>query len=167
MVAWIYGAERFIGDIQCMLQWRPGTLHSRLFRAYWQVMWRFVAPLVCLAILLATLATYKPMTYDKEPFPGWANAVGWCVSLVSVTCIPVAALTKILMTPGTLRQRLDCLLRPTEEWGPRKAEHRRMAERKWAEGGYSRDGRKPSNAGKIKKDNNPCCCCCCCCFRTC
>ena len=111
---------------------------------------RFVTPLICIAILLATLFTYKPMEYDGVAYPNWANAAGWAVSFTSVVCIPLAAAVKVARTPGTLRQRLDALMRPTDRWGPRRAEHRRMAEKRWIETGYMNDGRKMSTPGTYR-----------------
>ncbi len=41
VLAWIYGVDRFIGDIQTMLQWRQGSKHERFFFRYWRIMWRY------------------------------------------------------------------------------------------------------------------------------
>ena len=80
-------------------------LHSsRGFYWYWRVMWRFVTPLICVLILGATWFSHKPMSYDGKDYPEWANHVGWAVSFVSVSCIPLAMIYKLLTTPGTLKQ---------------------------------------------------------------
>jgi len=135
VLAWIYGAERFVGDINSMLHMSSGAF--KIFRAYWRVMWRFVTPVICVSILIATFLTHEPISYDGKPFPAWANALGWVVSFVSVSCIPGVALAKLASAPGsTLRDRLRSLLRTTEQWGPRDSKERMISEKRWRDSGY-------------------------------
>ena len=74
----------------------------RVFFNLWRVMWRFVTPVLMLMILVATWIGYKPMTYDTYTYPTWANALGWFISFVSVSAIPIVAVVKVVTTQGTI-----------------------------------------------------------------
>lgn len=99
-------------------------------------MWRIITPSLCILILAATWAVYEPMKYDKYVFPTWANIVGWIVSFVSVSAIPIVMVLQLIKTPGSIGQRFRTLLRPASTWGPRLEEDRAKAEKNWAQHGY-------------------------------
>ncbi|XP_075168190.1 sodium-dependent dopamine transporter isoform X2 [Haematobia irritans] len=103
-VSWIYGTNRFCEDIRDMIGFRPGK--------YWQVCWRFVAPIFLLFITIYGLIGYEPLSYEDYTYPRWANALGWCIAGSSVMMIPGVAIFKLCTTPGTLRQRLRILTTP-------------------------------------------------------
>ncbi|KAH8234150.1 hypothetical protein KR038_002219 [Drosophila bunnanda] len=103
-VSWIYGTNRFSEDIRDMIGFPPGR--------YWQVCWRFVAPIFLLFITVYGLIGYEPLTYADYVYPSWANALGWCIAGSSVVMIPTVAIFKLLSTPGSLRQRLTTLTTP-------------------------------------------------------
>uniref|UniRef100_A0A1B0FKI7 Transporter n=1 Tax=Glossina morsitans morsitans TaxID=37546 RepID=A0A1B0FKI7_GLOMM len=103
-VSWIYGTNRFCEDIRDMIGFRPGK--------YWQVCWRFVAPIFLLFITVYGLIGYEPLSYEDYTYPGWANALGWCIAGSSVIMIPAIAVYKLLTTPGTFKQRLHYLTTP-------------------------------------------------------
>jgi len=137
VLAWIYGAERFIGDINSMLRWPVNSLRYTIFYNYWRTMWRFVTPIICISILIATFVTHKPNSYDGKAFPTWANLAGWAVSFVSVSCIPMVATYQLAKAPGySVMDRLRGLLRPTQEWGPRNPQERMASENRWREQGH-------------------------------
>ncbi|XP_002063030.3 sodium-dependent dopamine transporter [Drosophila willistoni] len=103
-VSWIYGTKRFSDDIRDMIGFPPGM--------YWQVCWRFVAPIFLLFITVYGLIGYEPLTYGDYEYPGWANTLGWCIAGSSVVMIPAVAILKLISTPGTLSQRLTALTTP-------------------------------------------------------
>lgn len=103
-VSWIYGTKRFSDDIRDMIGFPPGR--------YWQVCWRFVAPIFLLFITVYGLLGYEPLTYGDYVYPNWANALGWCIAGSSVIMIPAVAIYKLIVTPGGLRQRLRTLTTP-------------------------------------------------------
>ena len=74
----------------------------RRFKIYWHYMWKIVTPMMCILILVATWWEYKPMKYDEYEYPNWANVVGWAVSMVSVSCIPIGVIYKLYNAEGTL-----------------------------------------------------------------
>lgn len=87
-----------------MIGFRPGK--------YWQICWRFVAPIFLLFITVYGLIGYQPLTYEEYEYPGWANALGWSIAGSSVMMIPAVAIYKLCTTPGSLRQRLRILTTP-------------------------------------------------------
>ncbi|XP_006278258.1 sodium- and chloride-dependent creatine transporter 1 isoform X1 [Alligator mississippiensis] len=107
IIAWVYGADRFLDDVSCMIGYRP----SRWMKWCWMVL----TPLVCLGIFLFHAASYRPLTYGGRHtyvYPWWAEAVGWGLTLSSVLCLPSAALAQLLLQPGPLPQRWRRLTQP-------------------------------------------------------
>ncbi|XP_053216590.1 orphan sodium- and chloride-dependent neurotransmitter transporter NTT5 [Podarcis raffonei] len=100
-VAWIYGADRFLSDIEDMLGWRPWRIYS--------YMWRFVSLGAMLCLLLASLVhmamkwpTYQAWNREKAEeqmleYPPWA--LGLLVGLIVLAAlpIPVMFLRQLLM----------------------------------------------------------------------
>ncbi|XP_070586298.1 orphan sodium- and chloride-dependent neurotransmitter transporter NTT5 isoform X2 [Erythrolamprus reginae] len=90
-IAWIYGADRFLDDIENMLGWRPWKIYS--------YMWRFVSLAAMLCLLLASLVhlamkrpTYTAWNREKAEeeqleYPPWA--LGLLVSLMVVAALPI------------------------------------------------------------------------------
>ncbi|KAK9395452.1 orphan sodium- and chloride-dependent neurotransmitter transporter NTT5 [Crotalus adamanteus] len=90
-IAWIYGADRFLDDIENMLGWRPGKIYS--------YMWRFVSLAAMLCLLLASLVyllmkrpTYTAWNREKAEeeqleYPPWA--LGLLISLIVVAALPI------------------------------------------------------------------------------
>lgn len=121
VISWIYGVDRFLENIKHMLK-RPVWL-----RIFWKVVWKYVCPFLILVILVFTFLDYEVLSYDERDYPGWADGVGWIVSLISVMAIPVMALVKLCQVEGPLLQRFRKLLRPTPAWGPASEQHRKEA----------------------------------------
>ncbi|XP_015665760.1 orphan sodium- and chloride-dependent neurotransmitter transporter NTT5 [Protobothrops mucrosquamatus] len=90
-IAWIYGADRFLDDIENMLGWRPWKIYS--------YMWRFVSLAAMLCLLLASLVylfmkrpTYTAWNREKAEeqqleYPPWA--LGLLISLIVVAALPI------------------------------------------------------------------------------
>ncbi|KAF7238702.1 Sodium-dependent neutral amino acid transporter B(0)AT2 [Varanus komodoensis] len=90
-VAWIYGADRFLSDIENMLGWRPWHIYS--------YMWRFVSLGLLLCLLLASLVfmflkwpTYRawdPQTAEEQQleYPPWA--LGMLIGLIVIAALPI------------------------------------------------------------------------------
>lgn len=95
-VSWIYGTNRFCGDIRDMIGHTPGL--------YWRVCWKFVAPIFLLFIIVYGLMGYEPLQYGDYVYPGWANKLGWSIAGSSMIMIPAMAVYQIIVTPGSLKQ---------------------------------------------------------------
>ncbi|XP_032090412.1 orphan sodium- and chloride-dependent neurotransmitter transporter NTT5 [Thamnophis elegans] len=90
-IAWVYGADRFLDDIENMLGWRPWKIYS--------YMWRFVSLAAMLCLLLASLVhlvmkrpTYTAWNREKAEeeqleYPPWA--LGLLISLIVVAALPI------------------------------------------------------------------------------
>ena len=115
LIAWMYGSERFLNDIQCMIGRR-----SRVWVLFWSCMWRYVTPVALFFILFFNWLEYKPASYGNYVYPVVYNAIGWFLGLLPVVVIIVTAIGEVLYGPEgmTLRQRVRFLMRPTCDWGP-------------------------------------------------
>uniref|UniRef100_A0A8C8RG92 Transporter n=1 Tax=Pelusios castaneus TaxID=367368 RepID=A0A8C8RG92_9SAUR len=103
-VAWIYGADRFLADVEAMLGWRPWWLYG--------YMWRYGSLLAMLGLLLASLGQIclNPPTYQawvrtqavetRLPYPPWALAM--LISLIVLAVLPIP----LLCLQQLMRERL-------------------------------------------------------------
>jgi len=120
VMAWIYGADRFLEDIKYMLGFYP---YPRLF---WKWAWKIISPVIVVFILVFTWADYDGNSYGEYDFPAWANALGWIITFSSVIFIPIVATIKIYNEEGTFTARIQKLTQPTYDWGPASPQHRRL-----------------------------------------
>uniref|UniRef100_A0A671QKY2 Transporter n=1 Tax=Sinocyclocheilus anshuiensis TaxID=1608454 RepID=A0A671QKY2_9TELE len=97
VVAWVYGADRFMDDIARMIGYRPFP--------WMKWCWSIITPCVCMGIFLFHLLNYKPLTYNNVyVYPWWGEVIGWCLALSSMLCIPVSLLYKLAGAKGTFRE---------------------------------------------------------------
>uniref|UniRef100_A0A803TPG0 Transporter n=1 Tax=Anolis carolinensis TaxID=28377 RepID=A0A803TPG0_ANOCA len=106
-VSWFYGVDRFSEDIQQMMGFKPGL--------YWRLCWKFVSPAFLLFVVIVSVTTFKPLTYDEYVFPPWANTVGWGIASSSMILVPACILYKLLKARGTFKQRLAYCITPENE----------------------------------------------------
>ncbi|XP_029658938.1 sodium- and chloride-dependent transporter XTRP3 [Formica exsecta] len=64
-VIFVYGHEKFTKDIEEMTGYRPGI--------YWQVTWRFLAPIIMVCILISSIAS---MFIKKPQYSAWNATLG-------------------------------------------------------------------------------------------
>uniref|UniRef100_A0A8C4FGU8 Transporter n=1 Tax=Dicentrarchus labrax TaxID=13489 RepID=A0A8C4FGU8_DICLA len=91
-IAWFYGVDRFSDDIEEMIGQRPGL--------YWRLCWKFVSPCFLLFMVVVSFATFNPPNYGTYMFPPWANMVGWCLAISSMSMVPLYAIYKLCTLPG-------------------------------------------------------------------
>ncbi|XP_073447917.1 sodium- and chloride-dependent creatine transporter 1-like [Aquarana catesbeiana] len=114
VIAWVYGADRFMDDVARMIGYRP--------LPYMKWCWSVITPLVCVGIFVFHVINYKPLTYNKTYiYPWWGEAIGWGLALSSMLCIPMTVLCKILRSKGSLRERWHHLTTPV--WGHHHLEY--------------------------------------------
>ncbi|EFN61826.1 Sodium- and chloride-dependent glycine transporter 2 [Camponotus floridanus] len=82
LVAWIYGADRFLDNIQQMIGPR-----GCLWRFFWTWMWKVVTPAALFFILCFNWVKYEPVTYGSYIYPKWADVLGWVISMLPVLVI--------------------------------------------------------------------------------
>ncbi|XP_055050253.2 sodium-dependent neutral amino acid transporter B(0)AT2 [Misgurnus anguillicaudatus] len=84
-VAWIYGANRFLDDIEVMLQWRPPVVYRYL--------WKYVCPLGMIGLLAASLLR---MVFKRPTYTAWDHSTGsetsleypdWALAMLSMLII--------------------------------------------------------------------------------
>uniref|UniRef100_A0A6Q2XMA2 Transporter n=1 Tax=Esox lucius TaxID=8010 RepID=A0A6Q2XMA2_ESOLU len=91
-IAWFYGVDRFSDDIEEMIGQRPGL--------YWRLCWKFVSPCFLLFMVVVSFATFNPPNYATYTFPMWANVIGWCLAISSMSMVPLYAIYKMCTLPG-------------------------------------------------------------------
>jgi solute carrier family 6 amino acid/orphan transporter-like 15/16/17/18/20 len=72
-VIYVYGHERFTKDIQDMTGIKPGI--------YWQVTWRFLAPIIMIVILVASILS---MVREHPTYEAWIGDQVGCIALPSL-----------------------------------------------------------------------------------
>ncbi|XP_058795871.1 sodium- and chloride-dependent transporter XTRP3 isoform X2 [Phymastichus coffea] len=97
-VVFVYGHKKFTQDIADMTGYRPGL--------YWQVTWRFLAPIIMVAILITSVISMfikKPSysAWDASlgltilmDYPDWVLAIAAVIILVGIAPIPVVFLLR-------------------------------------------------------------------------
>ena len=53
---------------------------------------------------MANVIQWNGVSYNKRPYPGWAELLGWVMALSSMLLIPGFAFHQLWKTPGTLRE---------------------------------------------------------------
>uniref|UniRef100_A0A8R1TZG3 Transporter n=1 Tax=Onchocerca volvulus TaxID=6282 RepID=A0A8R1TZG3_ONCVO len=117
-ISWAYGIDNFLDNIKWMIGFYPSPYIA------WKILWKFVCPIIYLALLSLAWFAYKPIEYEKYKFPIYAEQIGWGISLAPLLAIPVTAVMKFCLTKGTFFQRWLDLFCPEYEWGPALAIHR-------------------------------------------
>ncbi|XP_042363828.1 sodium-dependent neutral amino acid transporter B(0)AT2-like [Plectropomus leopardus] len=99
-VSWLYGADRFLDDIEAMLGWRPHVIYKYL--------WKYICLLAMLGLLAATSIrmiikrpTYLAWNQEKASeeyleYPSWALAVMALLIIFAMMPVPVALVHAVL-----------------------------------------------------------------------
>ncbi|XP_026206859.1 sodium-dependent neutral amino acid transporter B(0)AT2-like isoform X1 [Anabas testudineus] len=105
-VSWLYGADRFLDDIEAMLGWRPSVVYKYL--------WKYICLLAMLGLLGATTIRMfiTPPTYmawnqeeaseARLPYPAWALAVLSLLIIFAMMPVPLGLIHAVLQ--GRTRQ---------------------------------------------------------------
>ncbi|XP_028284120.1 sodium- and chloride-dependent GABA transporter 2-like [Parambassis ranga] len=106
-IGWVYGAERFSANIRDMTGYSPLPAFN--------LCWKYLTPIVCTATFVFSLVCWSPLSLGKGLVaPVWASALGWVLTLSSVSLLPIWAIYALVTTPGTLPQRFQRLCSPAE-----------------------------------------------------
>uniref|UniRef100_A0A671W6U2 Transporter n=1 Tax=Sparus aurata TaxID=8175 RepID=A0A671W6U2_SPAAU len=99
-VSWLYGADRFLDDIEEMLGWRPSVIYKYL--------WKYICLLAMLGLLGATVIrmfikhpTYMAWNHETASeeyleYPGWALAVLTLLIIFAMMPVPVGLIYAVL-----------------------------------------------------------------------
>lgn len=109
-VSWLYGADRFLDDIEAMLGWRPPVIYKYL--------WKYICLLAMLGLLGATTVrmfikrptylAWNQETASEEylEYPGWALTVLALLIIFAMMPVPVALIHAVLQD-RTRRTAID------------------------------------------------------------
>lgn len=121
---WVYGFHKFAEDIFQMIGWRVSL--------WWQICWRFLAPLLLFAVLITSLVQYGPVTYSNPiveggtyEYPDWCIAVEWIIVSIPLLFIFVTFMYKFCQA-GAIEVLKDAA-RPAWDWGPAETRKKMLA----------------------------------------
>uniref|UniRef100_A0A3B3UEK0 Transporter n=1 Tax=Poecilia latipinna TaxID=48699 RepID=A0A3B3UEK0_9TELE len=118
-IAWVYGADRFYDNIEDMIGYRPGP--------YIKYCWLFFTPATCIGTFAFSLIKYTPLKYNNVyVYPWWGYFIGWLLALSSMVCIPLWMVYKLSTTQGTLKERIQALVTPSDDLPKTKREQERL-----------------------------------------
>nr|AAO39513.1 RE33779p [Drosophila melanogaster] len=110
-VGWIYGTKRLCQDAEYMLNIKTSN--------YYRICWSIVTPLVMLVILVYSLLTMRPLSYNGQEFPLVYRVVGWCVSgCIIGQLFYWAGYANFKQPKGSLKSRINNSIKPHSDWGP-------------------------------------------------
>jgi len=110
-LAWVYGVNNLCDDVEFMLERKTGI--------YWRICWGFVTPVLMIVILLYSLVTMQPETYNDEPFPAGAYAGGWVLFAIGVGQLPLWILVVMHKKKGgSLLETIKSSFQCSELWRP-------------------------------------------------
>lgn len=55
-------------------------------------------------IFIFQFVTYSPLSYDKYKYPAWGQAIGWLLTLSSLSLIPAVMIYRLINTTGTIKE---------------------------------------------------------------
>ncbi|KAH9489848.1 Sodium- and chloride-dependent glycine transporter 1 [Bulinus truncatus] len=116
IVAWIYGAERFMDDIELMTKKRPPYIFN--------IFWRFITPVLLVLLLVTSLMSYEAPTFEGYHYSDGAVAFGWVIAVIWFLPVPLVAAGQLLTTSGSILKRLRAVCRPSPEWQPGDVSYR-------------------------------------------
>lgn len=113
-LSWFYGIRRFQNDIRSMIG--DGPVNFPVFY-WWMLNWSAITPAVLTFVLVFNWANWSDPEHNG-PFPPWARAIGWLITLATLIWIPLVWLYEFLRTPGSVYQRWRAMATPRPDWGP-------------------------------------------------
>ncbi|CAL1535451.1 unnamed protein product [Lymnaea stagnalis] len=115
IIAWIYGADRFIGDIESMIGRR-----SRPWHLFFTFFWKYLTPATLIFLLVFNLVDYKRMSYEDKVYPVWAELIGWLMAFIPILIIFFMGLWRLYRSPKekTYREKFRKMIHATNKWSP-------------------------------------------------
>lgn len=97
-VHWFYGITQFCSDVKEMLGFSPGW--------FWKICWVAISPLFLLFIICSFLMNPPQLRLFQYNYPHWSIVLGYCIGTSSFICIPTYITYLLIVTPGTLKERI-------------------------------------------------------------
>ncbi|CAH0555838.1 unnamed protein product [Brassicogethes aeneus] len=97
-ISWAFGVDKLSDCIEQMMGRRPNKFLC--------VCWKYFAPMTMLAIFVSHCFQYRSLTYAEYKYPHWADALGICISFMSMMWVPLYAIYYVLTEPGSIVQNI-------------------------------------------------------------
>ncbi|XP_055244573.1 sodium-dependent serotonin transporter isoform X1 [Gorilla gorilla gorilla] len=97
-VSWFYGITQFCRDVKEMLGFSPGW--------FWRICWVAISPLFLLFIICSFLMSPPQLRLFQYNYPYWSIILGYCIGTSSFICIPTYIAYRLIITPGTFKERI-------------------------------------------------------------
>ncbi|XP_070192957.1 sodium- and chloride-dependent taurine transporter-like [Littorina saxatilis] len=104
VVGWVYGADRFLDDIEAMIGRRPSN--------WWKVCWKFVVPICLVGLILWRLVDKGSKGADI------INVCGWMMAFSPLFAVTFAMLYQLCRRPMVepWPAKFQALLTPNGKW---------------------------------------------------
>ena len=112
-VSWVYGIDRFFGDIREM-----GMRLPKVVKGYWKACWLVVTPAILAVLVVWKLVSVQGTDYNGVPFPDSIQALGWLIGVSTIVFLPILAVRQVLKRKKSGKALGMALLRPTPKWLP-------------------------------------------------
>jgi hypothetical protein len=123
-VGWVYGHQKFRKDVALMLN--NCCISTPVFW-YWIVMWKFVAPVLCVALIIISFVQYKPLVVDDYIYPIWSNVLGWMLSVATLSTTVGWVIYSLVNTLCIRKKSIKTLFKPSSKWGPMRTQDKLRA----------------------------------------
>ncbi|XP_058531948.1 sodium-dependent serotonin transporter isoform X2 [Ochotona princeps] len=97
-VSWFYGISQFCSDVKEMLGFSPGW--------FWRICWVAISPVFLLFIIGSFLMSPPQLRLFQYNYPHWSIILGYCIGTSSIICIPMYIIYRLIVTPGTFKERI-------------------------------------------------------------
>jgi len=96
-VAWVYGADKFIDNINemGMTSWGLGSKNGFL-RWVWKFLFMFLVPAVLAVIAVLAWVRREPLDYDGKQFPESIEGLGWVIELGPMILVLIFPIVRIV-----------------------------------------------------------------------
>ncbi len=71
---------------------------------FWKITWAYVSPVFILVIFICTLVDPAQLDTKQYTYPAWSIQVGWVLTAIPLSCIPIYLIYKLSITPGTFTE---------------------------------------------------------------
>ena len=119
VVAWFYGINRFIDNIQEMGMKIGLNRPYGFLRVVFFILLGVLTPLVLIALCIIAWMEREGITYGGEPFPPVAEGFGWVMELgplIFLVVMPVWQIYKMRKDNLSLSEMWNKLITPSKSW---------------------------------------------------
>ncbi|XP_030382020.1 sodium-dependent nutrient amino acid transporter 1 [Scaptodrosophila lebanonensis] len=117
-ICWIYGVDNICDDIRFM--------SNRSVSLYWRICWGFLTPVLMIVIFIYSMATTEPLKYSDLFYPPAGDVAGWLLFAIGAAQFPLWGIWYMSHhKQGGWWTTFTESLKPSEKWGPAKAETKR------------------------------------------